>query len=106
MTKITQFVMPKMSKSRMIFYAKSVEGFWPEFQARGRFMKYSMSGVSKKMKLLISREQDILNGFPNATLFCHFQIYPFPYSAQNETGKHLWTFHPLDYSKTELMTDL
>ena len=34
----------------MICYAKNgenpatfVEGFWPEFQARGRFMKYSMS---------------------------------------------------------------
>ena len=62
--------------------------------------------VSKKIKLLIGREQDILNGFLNATLFCHFQIYPFPYSAQNETGKRLWTFYRLNYSKTELMTDL
>ena len=40
----------KCQKSRMICYPKNVEnpatfveGFWPEFQARGRFMKYSMS---------------------------------------------------------------
>ena len=36
----------------MICYAKNVEnhaifveGFWPGFYARGRFMKYSMSGL-------------------------------------------------------------
>ena len=39
-----------MKKSRIICSAKNVEnpatfaeGFWPEFQGRGRFMKYSMS---------------------------------------------------------------
>ena len=49
-TKIAQFFMAKCWKSRMICYAKNVknhtafvEGFWPEFYARGRFMKYSMS---------------------------------------------------------------
>ena len=38
-------------KSRIICYAKNVknnaifvEGFWPEFYARGRLIKYSMSG--------------------------------------------------------------
>ena len=52
MTKISQFVMPKCQKSHMISYAKNVknhasfvEVFWPEFYARGRFMKYSMSEI-------------------------------------------------------------
>ena len=47
--------MPKCQKSRIICYAKNVEnpatfaeGFWPEFQARGRFMKYSMSAQHAK----------------------------------------------------------
>ena len=47
MIKIAQFVMKKWWKSRLICYAKNaknhdifVEGFWPEFYARGRFMKY------------------------------------------------------------------
>ena len=42
--------MAKCRKSRIICYAKNVEnqaifveGFWPEFYARGRFMKYPMS---------------------------------------------------------------
>ena len=45
------------SKSRIICYAKNVEnhgifveGFWPEFYARGRFMKYSMSGASCRIE--------------------------------------------------------
>ena len=40
------------SKSRIISYEKNVEnhaffvdGFWSEFYARGRFMKYSMSAL-------------------------------------------------------------
>ena len=44
----------KCQKSRIICYAKNVEnpatfaeGFWPEFQARGRFMNYSMSASQK-----------------------------------------------------------
>ena len=44
----------------MICYPKNVknpatfvEGFWPEFQARGRFMKYSMSeNQESKLKFL------------------------------------------------------
>ena len=28
-------------------HAIFVEGFWPDFYARGRFMKYSMSGCSQ-----------------------------------------------------------
>ena len=50
MTTFTQFVIPKQFKTLIIYYAKDVEnhaiyveGFWPEFYARGRFMKYSMS---------------------------------------------------------------
>ena len=42
------------SKSRIICYAKNVEnhaifveGFWQEFFARGRFMKYSMSDMKQ-----------------------------------------------------------
>ena len=49
---IFHVVMPKMSKSHIICFAKNVEnlatfaeGFWPEFQPRGRFMKYSMSVI-------------------------------------------------------------
>ena len=52
MTKITKFVMPKLFKitqnllcENVENHAIFVEGFWPEFYARGRFMKYSMSDV-------------------------------------------------------------
>ena len=53
----------KCQKSRMICYAKNVEnpttfaeGFGPEFQARGRFMKYSMSAFfySSEKRLQVS----------------------------------------------------
>ena len=47
--------MPIMSKITHKFLCKNVEnpanfveGFLPEYQARGRFMKYSMSGLTKK----------------------------------------------------------
>ena len=50
MTKIKKFVMSKLFK---IPNAKNVEnhnifveGFWPEFHARGRFMKYSISSIT------------------------------------------------------------
>ena len=50
-TKIAQIFMTKCWKSRIICYAKNVEhhaafveGFLPDFYARRRFMKYSMSG--------------------------------------------------------------
>ena len=46
----------KCQKSGITCYAKNVEnpatfveGFWTEFQARGRFMKYSMSGGHQKI---------------------------------------------------------
>ena len=29
-----------------------MEGFWPEFQARGRFMKYSMSASNRQFMAL------------------------------------------------------
>ena len=52
MTKIAQFVMPKMLKithnllcKNVENHATLVEGFWPEFYPRGRFMKYSMSAA-------------------------------------------------------------
>ena len=48
------------SKSRIICYAKNVEnhaifveGFWPEFHARGRFMKYSMSANNQGLSVCI-----------------------------------------------------
>ena len=40
MSKITLFVAPKNVENHAIF----VEAFWPDFYARGRFVKYSMSG--------------------------------------------------------------
>ena len=63
--------MPRNDKNYAIFSAKNVEnhaiccaenvenhaifveGFWPDFYARGRFMKYSMS----------ARVQQVLNNF-------------------------------------------
>ena len=42
--------MPRNDKNQAFFCAENVEnhaifveGFWPDFYARGRFMKYSMS---------------------------------------------------------------
>ena len=39
MTKIAQFYHAKNVENHATF----VEGIWPEFYARGRFMKYNMS---------------------------------------------------------------
>ena len=32
-------------------HATFVEGFWPEINTRGRFMKYSLSGILKNNNL-------------------------------------------------------
>ena len=43
--------------------ATFVEGFWPEFQARGRFIKYSMSGFFKIFFLYLLSYHLVNNAF-------------------------------------------
>ena len=44
MTKIADLIMSKLFAKNTTNHATFVKGFWPEFYASGRFMKYSMSG--------------------------------------------------------------
>ena len=79
MTKITKFVMPKLLKIPYNLLCEKcwksrffVEGFWPEFYARERFMKYSMSAILNYFEPSLEYFRTFLNRLLNLDKFWEF----------------------------------